>query len=204
LDLVDWAMAWRVAEWVMVLARDAAGETQRPIVEHTPGCREGGGRIPNIINGSPMLQFHPMGGKQATGMHLFPGRIEIRTTTNIREVLSMGGYRWMYQMTGLPGWMRLGFSPGWWGVTPMGMPPGATYLMTGSWPTPQANAYWQGIQSGAVPFGMSGFTANPLGAFSPTVTKEQQLQFLKSQAELIKNQLEAINQQIESLEKETK
>ncbi len=113
----------------------------------------------------------------------------------------MGGYRWMYQMTGLPGWMRLGFSPGWWGATPTGMPPGATYLMTGYWPTPQANAYWQGVNPGVVPFGMSGFAANPFGTFAPTATKEQQLQFLKNQAEVIKNQLEAINQQIENLEK---
>ncbi len=51
------------------------------------------------------------------------------------------GYRRMYYATGLPGWMRLGYSPGWLGVTPNGMPP---YLQgypgvpnppyTGVWP----------------------------------------------------------------------
>lgn len=51
------------------------------------------------------------------------------------------GNRWMYHATGLPGWMRLGYSPGWLGVTPNGLPP---YLQgypavpnpasTGVWP----------------------------------------------------------------------
>ncbi len=33
------------------------------------------------------------------------------------------GNRWMYYATGLPGWQRLGYSPGWVGVTPNGLPP---------------------------------------------------------------------------------
>ncbi len=117
----------------------------------------------------------------------------------------MGGYRWMYYGTGLPGWMRFGFSPGWWGVTPNGMPPGATYLLTGSWPTPQANAYWQAIQSGQAPLPTAGWFGPPWAGFpfgAGVWTKDQQLQALKNQAELIKNQLEAIQQQIEALEKE--
>jgi len=28
------------------------------------------------------------------------------------------GYRWMYYLTGLPGWMRWGFGPGWSWVNP--------------------------------------------------------------------------------------
>ena len=113
----------------------------------------------------------------------------------------MGGYRWMYAMTGLPGWMRLGFSPGWWGSSPNALPPGATYLLTGAWPTPQANAYWQSMQTGQVPHAPSGWFGAPWGA-APFWTKEQQLQALKSQAEFVKNQLDAINKQIEELEKE--
>ena len=113
----------------------------------------------------------------------------------------MGGYRWMYAMTGLPGWMRLGFSPGWWGSSPNGLPPGATYLLTGSWPTPQANAYWQSMQTGQVPPAPGGWFGSPWVA-APFWTKEQQLQALKSQAEFVKNQLDAINKQIEELEKE--
>jgi len=65
----------------------------------------------------------------------------------------MGGYRhrYMYYLTGLPGWMRFGFSPGWLGTSPTGMGPGATYLMTGTWPTPQAQAWWQAMQTGQAP-----------------------------------------------------
>ena len=85
MDTVEWAMVLVVAVLVMVSALVAVGETQRPIVDFTHGYREGGGRIPNIINGSPMLRFHPMGGKQAVGTRPFPGRIEIRTTTNKRR-----------------------------------------------------------------------------------------------------------------------
>jgi len=45
----------------------------------------------------------------------------------------MGGYRyrWMYYLTGLPGWMRFGFSPGWLGRSPTGLGPCAEYLLTG-------------------------------------------------------------------------
>lgn len=62
------------------------------------------------------------------------------------------GHRRMYRLTGLPGWMRFGFSPGWMGMNPYGLGPGATYLMTGQWPTPQAQAQWQAMQAGQVPY----------------------------------------------------
>jgi len=61
----------------------------------------------------------------------------------------MGGNRRrnMYYMTGLPGWMRFGYSPGWVGRSPTGMPPGAQYLAQtgqmpqfGSWLQQQAPA----------------------------------------------------------------
>ena len=55
-------------------------------------------------------------------------------------------HRYMYYATGLPGWMRFGYSPGWLGVSPTGMGPAASYLMTGQWPTPQMAAAWQGRQ----------------------------------------------------------
>jgi len=45
----------------------------------------------------------------------------------------------MYYFTGMPGWMRFGYSPGWVGRSPTGLPPTAQYLMqTGqvSQPTP--------------------------------------------------------------------
>ncbi|MQY60843.1 hypothetical protein GH153_03280, partial [bacterium] len=51
--------------------------------------------------------------------------------------------RWMYQLTGLPGWMRFGFSPGWIGRSPTGLGPAAQYMMHGTWPTPQMDYAWQ-------------------------------------------------------------
>lgn len=35
----------------------------------------------------------------------------------------------MYRLTGLPGWMRFGYSPGWMGRSPTGLPSTAQYLM---------------------------------------------------------------------------
>ena len=42
-----------------------------------------------------------------------------------------GGWRRrnMYRLTGLPGWMRFGYSPGWVGRSPTGLPPTAQYLV---------------------------------------------------------------------------
>jgi len=53
----------------------------------------------------------------------------------------------MYNLTGLPGWMRFGFSPGRGG----GPGPCAQYLMTGQWPTPQMAAGWQAMQKQTEP-----------------------------------------------------
>jgi len=103
-----------------------------------------------------------------------------------------GGYRWMYQMTGLPGWMRFGFSPGWAGRSPTGLGPGAQFLTTGQWPTPQAQAAWQAMQSGQ---------SGPGGApFAPQPADE--LGFLKSQAEFLQSQLDQVQSRIAELEKE--
>ena len=116
------------------------------------------------------------------------------------------GYRWMYQLTGLPGWMRFGFSPGWQGRSPTGLGPGATYLMTGQWPTPQAQAYWQAMQAGQAPYPTYGTSATALGAapFAPQMSKEQELDFLKSQADTIKSQLDQIEARMRELETKEK
>ena len=118
----------------------------------------------------------------------------------------MGGYRhrYMYYLTGLPGWMRFGFSPGWLGTSPTGMGPGATYLMTGTWPTPQAQAWWQAMQTGQAPYpafgGVTpGYTAP--GSYQGA-GGQQELQLLQNQAQALKEQLERINQRIKELEKE--
>jgi hypothetical protein len=106
----------------------------------------------------------------------------------------------MYKATGLPGWMRFGYSPGW-----GGMPPCAAYLMTGQWPAPQADAYWQERQS-AQP-GYPGFRpgmAHGYPGFQPypgtPMTPEQELELLKNQAQFLNQQIEQIAARIKVLE----
>jgi len=113
----------------------------------------------------------------------------------------------MYQLTGLPGWMRFGYSPGWAGRSPSGLGPCAQYLMHGTWPTPQMEYFWQ---QGQVPFSpspgfpMPGFPTpyDPWGAAE--LTPEQELDFLKQQAQFLQQQMESISGRIADLEKEAK
>lgn len=88
------------------------------------------------------------------------------------------GHRNMYYATGLPGWMR-GMSPG---------GPCAQFLMTGQWPTPQAQTAWQAMQAGAAP--AAGLAADPAS----------QLGMLRSQAELLRQQLAQLEARIAQLE----
>jgi len=91
----------------------------------------------------------------------------------------MGGYghRNMYYLTGQPGWMRFGYSPGW-----GGLPPGAQYLsQTGQMPQFMS---WMQQQAQQAPMGVP--TA-PTG-----VTKEQEIQALETQLEAIKRRLEEL------------
>ncbi|MFX1466300.1 MAG: hypothetical protein ACFFA5_07495, partial [Promethearchaeota archaeon] len=85
-----------------------------------------------------------------------------------------GRYRWMYQMTGLPGWMRFGFSPGWLGRSPTGLPPTAQWIMQ-SGLMPQFMSYLQSGQPTTVPTpGMM-----PQVPFQPgTVPADQEKQML--------------------------
>ena len=134
----------------------------------------------------------------------------------------------MYYLTGLPGWMRFGFSPGWLGRSPTGLGPTASYLMTGQWPTPQAQAYWQAMQAGQAPYPMYGgpgtmpysFPQAPgttpgaapfapgaapfapgAAPFAPEASPEQELSFLRNQASALKSQIDQINSRIKELEK---
>ena len=72
----------------------------------------------------------------------------------------------------------------------------------GSWATPH---YRETPYTGAVPYGYPGV---PMGAvpgaypYAPQMAREQELDFLKSQAEAIKGQLEQINTRIKELETE--
>ena len=115
-----------------------------------------------------------------------------------------GGHRNMYHLTGLPGWMRFGYSPGW-----GGMPPGATFLTTGQWPTPQAQAYWQAMQSGQATYPQYGPITPPYypgfqPPAGPMMTPDQELNLLKNQADFLKQQLEQIDSRVKELEDESK
>jgi hypothetical protein len=99
-------------------------------------------------------------------------------------------HRWMYYATGLPGWMRFGYSPGWVGRSPTGLGPCATYLTTGQWPMP-TTPYPMGAG-----WPSTGFQATGYGP-------ADELPMLKNQAELLRSQLEAITKRLEELEKES-
>ncbi len=97
------------------------------------------------------------------------------------------GYGWrnMFYMTGVPGWMRFGYSPGW-----GGMPPGAQYLQA----TGQLGQFmnWMGYPSGTP--GIWPYYGAPL-------SREQELQALKAQKEALERQLDALAKRLEELEK---
>lgn len=111
--------------------------------------------------------------------------------------------RWMFKMTGLPGWMRYGFSPGWVDRSPTGLPPTAQWLMSSgllpqfqeylqSMPQPQGGPPPGSIPPSGQPSNISGAPGGPFMPFTPTIPKEQEMQMLKQQADFLKQQLEQI------------
>lgn len=85
-------------------------------------------------------------------------------------------HRYLYYATGMPGWMRFGYSPGW-----GGMPPGAQYLMTGRWQPPYP-----------VPAGIP---------VMPAMPAQQEISMLESQKALLEQQLEQIKKRITELKR---
>lgn len=109
----------------------------------------------------------------------------------------MAGNRWrnMYYLTGLPGWMRFGYSPGWVGRSPTGLPPAAQYLtQTGQMPQ---FAFW--IQQQAPTPAGAPVAPAPMGM--PAMPKEQEISILESQAKMFGDQLEQIKKRLEELRK---
>lgn len=117
------------------------------------------------------------------------------------------GHRNMFYATGLPGWMRFGYSPGW-----GGMPPGAQYLQQ----TGQLNQAmdWFGQQPSAQP--ASTFqtpqqpvaqSAPPQPAYPPAPQqpmsaqppREQEIQMLEDQLAALENQIGQIRERINQL-----
>ena len=101
----------------------------------------------------------------------------------------MRGYRhrYMYYATGLPGWTRFGYSPGWGGI-----PPCAQYL-TQTGQTPQFTSWIKNQAPQGVPI-------TPVTPTVPTgTTKEQEIQILENQANLLSQQLDEIKKRLEEL-----
>ncbi len=96
----------------------------------------------------------------------------------------------MYYLTGLPGWMRFGYSPGWAGRSATGMPPGAQYL-TQTGQMPQFSSW---IQQQAP---MTGAPVAPMGM--PAMPKGDEISMLESQAKVLSDQLEQIKKRLEEL-----
>lgn len=91
------------------------------------------------------------------------------------------GHRNMYYLTGQPGWMRLGYSPGWAGRSRSGLGPCAEYFLTGRWPEAWSAPY-------IPPAARAGFGG--------------ELEVLKAQAERMEQALAQIRERIDKLEKE--
>jgi len=110
-------------------------------------------------------------------------------------------HRYMYYLTGLPGWIRFGFSPGWLGRSPTGLPPTAQWLMQ-SGLLPQFMQYLQTAAPTTVP--PTGTQAAPTPfptPFAPQLTKEQEKQMLEQQVKMLESQLEALRKRLEELSK---
>jgi len=109
-----------------------------------------------------------------------------------------GGYRWMYYATGLPGWMRFGWSPGWGGI-----PPGAQYLMqSGLWPQflswmQSRMPYTTAMSPPPWPMPTMPYSSNPMG-----MPREQEIRMLEDQARMLEDELNQIRRRIEELEGE--
>jgi len=96
----------------------------------------------------------------------------------------------MYYLTGLPGWMRFGYSPGWVGRSSMGLPPTAEWIMS-SGLLPQFRQYLgTGVTQPAAP---------PVAGIGAPVTREQEVQMLEQQAKAIEAQLEATRRRLEAV-----
>jgi len=107
-------------------------------------------------------------------------------------------HRNMYYMTGLPGWIRFGYSPGWVGRSPTGLSPTAQWI-TQSGLMPQYMEYLRSAAPTAVP-PIPTTPTTPVAPFAPTYTPEQETQMLEQQMKALEAQLDAIRKRLEELQ----
>jgi hypothetical protein len=112
-------------------------------------------------------------------------------------------HRRMYYLTGVPGWIRFGYSPGWMGRSPTGLPPTAQWIMQ-SGLMPQYLSYLQATAPVAPPTAVPPILGPPTAATTPfaaALPKEQERQMLEQQVNALEAQLDAIRKRLEALSK---
>jgi len=110
------------------------------------------------------------------------------------------GHRWrrMYNLTGLPGWLRFGYSPGWTGRSPTGMPPTAQWIIQSD----QLPQYLSYLKTMAPPV-TDQPTPKATIPYTPQFTVEQEKQILEQQMNAVQGQLDIIKKRLEELSKES-
>lgn len=98
-------------------------------------------------------------------------------------------HRRMYYATGLPGWLRFGYSPGWLGRSPTGLPPTAQWIIS-SGALPQYQEYL-GVPPAP--------TAAPWMLGTASLTKEQETEVLERQARDIELQIAGVKRRLEEV-----
>lgn len=119
------------------------------------------------------------------------------------------GWRWMFRLTGLPGWLRFGFSPGWLGRSPTGLPPAAGYILqTGQLPQFLSYLQTQFPAPTTPPTTPPTATATPSTATPPQplwspppMSREQEIAMLEAQAKSLEEALSQIKKRLEELQK---
>ncbi|MHA1377073.1 MAG: DUF5320 domain-containing protein [Candidatus Helarchaeota archaeon] len=108
-----------------------------------------------------------------------------------------GRHRWMFNITGLPGWMRLGFSPGWVDRSPTGLPPTAQWLQeSGNLPQFQE---WINSQRNNAPVYPNVNVQPNVSPPTMSMTNEQEKQILNDQLNFLQAQIEQIRKRLEEL-----
>ena len=94
----------------------------------------------------------------------------------------------MYYATGLPGWLRFGYSPGWIERSPSGLPPAAEYLMqTGNIPD-----FYQYLQNQTKQ--PTTISSVPIG-----ISPDEERKFLANQVEILEKNLKQLHKRLEEL-----
>ena len=118
------------------------------------------------------------------------------------------GYRWRFWATGIPGWMAFGYSPGWIGVTPTGLPPFAQWLMS----TGRMNEFMQYLRNTfpsypyrrPYPIQASQQTTQQMYPTipPPTLTPEEELRYLEEQKQFLEQQLQELKRRLNERKKQ--